>query len=84
MLDNYINKIDKNKINNFALKNNINLNDQELDILLFIVKNKKDDLLQGNEEESLKLIKENLSKKNSNKVLKLYYYYKDLFRGYLI
>lgn len=83
MLDKYINNINKNNINDFALKNNIKLNKDELDLIYKIFKTKNKDLLKGKDIESIDLINKNLTEENKQKVLKLYYYYKDMFTSYI-
>jgi len=45
LIINYIKNLNKNDILNFGLKNNINLNDKEIDYIYNIIKNNYLDLL---------------------------------------
>ena len=82
LIKNYINSLTKDKFDKFAKKNDIYLNDTELDYLLNLVKNNIDDILK-NDTKYLNEIKNNISTTNYNKIYKLYTYYKKKYKGYL-
>lgn len=71
----YINKLKKEDIEEFAKKNNIFLNEKEIDILYNIAKTKYQDILNGDETE-IHNLKNNLSEENYNKLYKIYLTYK--------
>lgn len=83
LIGGYVNKLTIDNINDFALKNNINLNQEELNILLEVVKNHYRKLLDGNDEEIKDYLKKHLTNENYEKVTKLYDEYKEKYQGYL-
>lgn len=78
----YIDKITINNINDFAKKNNCFLNENELNIIFYIIKNKYNDILNG-DESFITLLKTNLSQTNYNKIIKLYNEYKIKYQSFL-
>ncbi|MCI9585501.1 MAG: hypothetical protein HFH45_02555 [Bacilli bacterium] len=83
LIGQYVNKLTINNINDFALKNNINLNENELNILLNVAKNHYREVLNGNDLEVINYLKDNLSKDNYDKIISLYNKYKNKYQGYL-
>lgn len=83
LIKQYVNKMTINNINDFAVKNNINLCENELNLLLNIVKNNYQDILNGQDEIVKKKLKENLAEENYQKIIKLYAEYKEKYQGYL-
>ncbi len=83
LIGQYVNKLTINNINDFALKNNINLNENELNILLNVAKNHYREVLNGNDLEVINYLKDNLSKDNYDKIISLYNEYKNKYQGYL-
>ncbi len=83
LIGQYVNKLTINNINDFALKNNIKLNEKELNILLDVAKNHYRDLLDGNDEKVKEYLKNNLTNENFEKVTNLYNEYKEKYQGYL-
>lgn len=83
LIGQYINKLTIDNINDFALKNNIKLNEKELNILLDVAKNHYRDLLDGNDEKVKEYLKNNLTDENFEKVTNLYNEYKEKYQGYL-
>ena len=83
LIKQYINKLTINNINDFAVKNNIILNEKELNILYEITKNHYEELLKGNDTKIANYLKENLTEENYIKVTNLYDEYKTKYQGYL-
>lgn len=79
LINNYIKKITKQDIYNFALNQNIILTNSELDTLYYYLKNKSKEFLSStnNQIELLKEIKPQLNPLTFNKIEELYYLYKD-------
>lgn len=82
LLKNYIDLLTVDKLKSFALKNNINLKDEELDYILNLVKSNYEDILI-NDEKYLNQIKSNINPSAYPKVEELYKYYKSKYKGYL-
>lgn len=82
LLKKYINNLTTNKINDFCVKNNINLNNDELIFLLDLIKNNIDDILI-NDSKYLDLIKNKFNEDNYNKIKNLFLFYKNRYKGYL-
>ena len=83
LISGYVNKLTIDNINNFALKNNIKLNEKEQKIFLDIVKNHYQEILNGTDEQIKEYLKENLTNENYEKTIKLYNEYKEKYQGYL-
>jgi hypothetical protein len=79
LLEKYINILDDNKINNFLIKNDINLNDEEYSFLKTIIKEKYKDLLDENTY-LFKLIKDTINEDAYYKLLTLFNKYKILIK----
>ena len=84
LIVNYINKVDINTINDFALKNNIFLNKKELDIIYDILKNRYEEVLYGDDSKVRKYLKENLSLDNYERIINLFDEYKEKYDNYLL
>ena len=80
----YINKITLNNINDFALKNNINLKKKELNILFDVVKNRYKEVLYGDDSLVKSYLRDNLSAENYDKVIKIYDDYRIKYGNYLL
>ena len=76
----YINLIDKNMINNYALKEDINLTRSELDIIYNSIKNDFDIITTTDFYKYLSNFKDKLSTKVYNKLSDLYEKYKDYIK----
>lgn len=83
IIKNYINKLKNEDIIKFALENNITINEEEANYIYNITKNNIDELLNGNENETLKNINEKLGKEKGKTIAKLFYEYKEKYRNYL-
>lgn len=74
---NYIKKLTKNDIVNFANKQNISLTNEEVDIIYFYIKNRYQDFFMGHEKELLEEIKKKVSHDTYLKILEYYQIYLD-------
>lgn len=77
----YIKVIKKEDIYNFGIKNNIKLNDEELNNLFLLLQRKN--ILDYTNDEYYDLICKNVSSKNANKIYKLFLKYKKRYENYL-
>ena len=68
MVEPYINKITKNDIYNFALNNNIKLNNNELEFIYNFIKTRYKDVLNNPNSFSLVKYKNNFSNENFIKI----------------
>lgn len=68
MVEPYINKMSKEDINNFALNNNIRLNNNELDFIYNFIKNRYKDVLNNPNNFNLVKYKNNFSNENFIKI----------------
>lgn len=82
LIKNYIDLLSIEKIEQFALKNNINLTNYELEFLLNLVKTNYENIIK-NDEKYLKEIESNISSSESKKIIELYVKYKKKYKGYL-
>lgn len=73
----YIKKIQKEDINKFALKQGIQLDNNELDIIYYYIKNEYKNFLNGNQKSILEDIKNKVKPTTYNKIESLYNQYKD-------
>ena len=76
LLKNYVNKLSINDINDFAVKNDIVLNKDELNTIYDIIKNDYDELLYGNSDNVFNKLKSNVSSDNYDKIINLFFLYK--------
>jgi len=83
IIKNYINNLTKNDIVYFALKNNINLNDKELDYVYKTIKTNYKDLLGNNYEYIFKEGKNYITYENYEKICNLFQNYRNKFKNYL-
>ena len=82
LIKNYIELLSIDKLKDFSLKNNINLNDNELEYLLNLVKNNYEDILI-NDTKYLEDVKNNINPTEFVKIRELFLYYKNRYKGYL-
>ena len=68
IIDLYISNMRKEDIINFALKNNITLNTQELDFIYNLIKNHYKELIQKKDTFNLSVYKNHLSEENYPKI----------------
>ncbi len=82
LIRNYIDLLTVDKLNEFGLKNDIHLNNDELIFLLeFIKKNWEGILIDENK--YLNVLSENINKDELKKIKELFLYYKNRYKGYL-
>ncbi len=77
LLINYIKRLKKQDIINFANNQNISLTDDEVDVIYDYVKNRYLDFLDGNREELLRELKSKVSCSTYSKILEYYQLYQD-------
>lgn len=82
LIKNYIDKLTIEDLKNFALKNDINLNNTELEYLLKLTKENFEDVLV-NEDKYLDMVKNNVNPNEFEKIKELFLYYKNRYKGYL-
>lgn len=82
LIKNYIELLTVEKLNDFGIKNNILLTNNELEFLLSLVKENYEDILD-NEDKYLNILKENFSEDKYIKIKDLFLYYKNKYKGYL-
>ena len=83
LIKRYIEKLTTSDIETFARKNDIILNDNEVEFLYNTIKSDFDKLLKLDNEKIFEKLKENVSDENYNKITSLYLKYKDMY-GYLL
>ena len=77
LIEEYVNRMKKEDVNKFALKQGILLNDTELDTIFTYIKNNYKTILYGNPKELLLETKEKVSDLTYNKIENLYIKFKD-------
>lgn len=77
LIEEYINKMKKEDIEKFALKQGITLNDEELSIIYEYIKNNYKTILYGNPKNILLEIKEKVNYITYSKIENLYMKFKD-------
>lgn len=83
LIKNYINNLDKDTINNYLLKQDINLNENELEIIYYHLKNNWYSFLYEDETPIINNIKENIDNDNFFKLYELYKKAKEKYSIYL-
>ena len=77
LIEEYVNRMNKSDVNNFALKQGLVLNDKELDTIFYYIKNNYKTILYGNPREILLDIKKEVEPLTYNKIENLYMKFKD-------
>lgn len=77
LIEEYVNRMRKEDVNKFALRQGIILNEEELDTIFSYIKNNYKTILYGNPKEILLEIKEKVSSLTYNKIENLYMKFKD-------
>lgn len=83
LIKNYIDLLSIDKLKGFALKNDINLNEEQLEYILNLTKNSWEDILI-NDNKYFKLLQDKIDQSNLDKIRELFLYYKNRYKGYLI
>lgn len=78
----YIDKLTKDDINNFGEKNNIYLNDIEINTVYKVIKNEFNELLNNSEYIFIKY-QNSFTVENYNKIFNLFNEYKKRYKNYL-
>ena len=87
LIEEYVNRMKKEDVNKFALKQGIILDDKELDIIFTYIKDNYKTIIYGNPKDILLEIKEKVSDITYNKIENLYIKFKDkidLFKDKLL
>ena len=79
----YIDKINLSDIKYFGAKNDIILCDDEASILYFYLKNDWEEILYGDFSNVIHEIRERFDNSKGEKIINLFYYYKDKYKNYL-
>ena len=82
LIENYIDLLTKEKLNEFGIKNNIHLSNNELEYLLNLIKNNWEDILVD-EKKYMEDLKNNINQIEYEKIKTLFLYYKKRYKGYL-
>lgn len=77
LIEEYVNRMQKEDVNKFALKQGIILNEEELNIIFTYIKNNYRTILYGNPKDILLEIKDKVSPLTYNKIENLYMKFKD-------
>ncbi len=83
MIENKINNLTLNDLKILASNNNVDLNNQELNYLYNKIKKDWHTFLYNDPNPILTDIKNNINSNSYNKLLELYYYYKNRYQNYL-
>lgn len=83
IIERYMRNLNKEQINTFAIKNNVTLNEKELDFLYVFVKKNYKEVLSNPTLLNIDRYKENFSEENFKKIKKLYNEYTSKYANYL-
>ena len=79
LISEYVNRMTLEDVNNFALKNGINLKDNEIKLIYDYIKNNWHTIVFGNPRGILDDLKEKLDSTSYQKVESLYIYFKNRY-----
>lgn len=82
LIKNYINLLTIEKLEEFGIKNDIHLSNDELKFLLNLVKEHYEDIMKD-DSKYLEELEKNINPNEFVKVKELYLYYKNRYKGYL-
>ncbi len=83
LIGNYVNKMTINDVKNFALSNNINLNNTELDIVYNTIKKNWYTLIYGDYTSIFNNIKDKFDTDTYKKIEELFFYFKNKYQKFL-
>lgn len=83
IIENYIKNMKKSDITTFAKKNNISLEDNELNIIYETIKKDWYTIIYGNYNEIFEEIKNKINEKNYKKIEELFFYFKNKYQKFL-
>ena len=82
LIGNYIDLLTVDKLKEFGKKNDINLNNEELEYILNLIKKNYQDILKD-DKKYLDELEKNINKDDFIKIKNLFLYYKKRYKGYL-
>lgn len=83
LIENYVNKMTISDVKNFALSNNINLNNTELDIVYNTIKKNWYTLIYGDYTSIFNNIKDKFDTDTYKKIEELFFYFKNKYQKFL-
>ena len=83
LIENYVNKMTISDVNNFALSNNINLNNTELDFVYNTIKKNWYTLIYGDYTSIFNNIKDKFDTNTYKKIEELFFYFKNKYQKFL-
>lgn len=83
LIENYVNKMTISDVKNFALSNNINLNNTELDIVYNTIKKNWYTLIYGDYTSIFNNIKDKFDTNTYKKIEELFFYFKNKYQKFL-
>ena len=83
MIEKYINNLEKTDIKDYALKENIFLNSNEVDIIYNYIKNDYKTLLYGDSTNIFNNLKSRINPTSYEKIKNLFDFYKEKYKNYL-
>mgnify|MGYP004452413327 CR=1 FL=1 len=83
LIENYVNKMTISDVNNFALSNNINLNNTELDIVYNTIKKNWYTLIYGDYTSIFNNVKDKFDTDTYKKIEELFFYFKNKYQKFL-
>jgi len=82
LIKNYMDLLTIEKLNEFGIKNDIHLNNTELEFIFNMVKQNWENILKD-ETKYLEELQNNINSADFNKIKNLVIYYKNRYKGYL-
>ena len=79
LISEYVNRMNLDDVNKFALKNGINLNSEELNLIFNYIKNDWHTIVFGNPRAILDDLKSKLDNNSYSKIESLYVYFKNRY-----
>lgn len=83
MIQKYIEKLNENDIKKFALKNEIDLTNEEQKVILSTIKEEWETILYKDPSFVFKKVKPKLKETTYKKIVELYSFYKEKYQNYL-
>jgi len=83
LINEYVDRMTKDDVSAFAIKNGVVLNENELDLVFKTIKEKWHTLVYGNPRFILDDVKSKVAPLTYQKIENLYVYFKDKFKNYL-
>ena len=80
---NYVDKITKDDIINFSIKNGITLNNEQTEYIFYQVKNNWRTIIYGNHKEIFNELKTKVDNNTYQKIKQLYFEFRNRYQSYL-